>query len=300
MKHLCVYISLALGTVAVEAADPWAERAVVVAARENQTRSDQTAKKPEEVTVLPRILEGQPVRVNIEGTWVMSAQTCDKLKDRVRVSYNSWFQNASNLIRAQRREQEFGDVLPTLRRGVPLDLHCGQAGSSNTPADVTVHYKPTVEEVRKVCGENAVGCQAMGGKGEPMRIVVPLVGSKEVPIEMVDRALVHELGHTLGMADTYPGAYQKDASAKYRSKQQTSRTVMSGTVGLSPDDADGLINMIDAWNIHRMKQEYRLNWEKHASPRVLKGWGGLNRDARTGSSMERFRRGTSEKIWLGR
>ena len=281
----------------VHAMDPWAELKGSVAVRENEGKL--FSQKPETQTLIPKILRGEPVRVNIEVSWQMNELACERTKEMVHEAYNAWFQNAANTIKAQHREQEFQDVLPTLQKGVPLKFNCVAAGSKPAPADVTVSFKEYLEDVQKEYGDASVlGFRTKGKNGEPMKVVVPMRPSKNQNLAQRDNILVHELGHTLGIADAYEEGYQKNASNTHRSQHREKQSVMNSSAyyGLKPDDADGLINVIDAWTVHHKKQQYGSAWKKHISQRVLKGWDGLDRNEKTGTSKDHYQMGTSEQV----
>ena len=301
MKRILVTVLLCISALAVRAEAPWAEHKESVEARERDGKP--AAPKPDTVTLLPRILSGQPIRVNIQADWKINEGVCNHLKQQVQKAYNAWFKNAADMIKKRQREYEFQDVLPALERDVPIEANCPGANSKVVaPADLTVDFKYNLKQVQKECKENTVGCLQISRNGDPMKVIVPgIPQSNEGPIsswEQQNNVLLHELGHTLGLADAYKGKNDPHASKTHRSKHHEFNTVMNsgGELSLRPDDADGLINIMDAWTVHNEQQKHPHTWHKHVSPRILKGWNGLDRDIRTGSSKDRYRMGTSTQV----
>ena len=285
-----------MGVLSVHASQ-WAESEGSVTAREGQpSESDQShngRKKNadnsqgkeqipvDKMTVLPRILQGKPIRVAIYPPSPKDTEKYQQAQEKVRQAYNAWFQNAVNIIESpsQHREQEFADVLPTLKQGVTIEFVDFLSGTQ----DVWVALDDTVERTQQSCKcSQCLGCESPGEGGKSIRITVP---------NGYDNVLLHEIGHTLGLADAYKNGYKKNASKTHRSKKRTEDTTMSagGLRDLRADDADGLINIIDSWNIHDSKK---------LSDRVTKGWDSLDRNEKTGSSVDRYIMGTSETIYL--
>ena len=282
-----VMCMLALG---VQAKIPWAELEQAVVARENASRYN----KPDAITVLPRILQGKPVRINIQMPQdTDSSVDCGAIKREVEQDYNAWFKNAVEAIRSQRREQEFQDILPVLRRGVVTEFHCLRGNPVTPEKDLTILVKKTLEEVQKICGVNTGGCRVRHSDSrEPMDIVVTPF-SERVSIH---RVLIHELGHTLGLADDYDPLFDKYASSRYRSHERAKDNIMTSQENMTADDADGLINIIDAWAVRDIRKKHSRNWESYVSPRILNGWNSLYRNPRTGAAFDYYKMGTSAKI----
>ena len=63
---------------------------------------------------------------------------------------------------------------------------------------------------------------------------------------------------------------------------------------ISMDDADGLINLIDFYQLQRIKRTYPSAWCRRISPRVREGWDSLFMVGT--KSLDRYRMGTSEEI----
>ena len=297
MKRILITILVCVMSTLSVHASPWAEMYQSVSSREDPERKGYSRYKPEQVSVMPRILKGEPVRVNIELPKNFTAADCEAAKQQVSNAYNSWFKNANDTINAQHREQEFQDVQPTLQKGVKVQADCIASGSANattTPSDLTVSFGNSTEEIKKECKtEDAYGCQIFGEDGKSMKLIMPAKDS-DLNDSQKNHVLLHEIGHALGMADAYEQGYRENASGRHRSKWRTPDSIMRGLSddkteppALTADDADGLINIIDSWNIHDKKE---------LSERVTKGWAGLDRFNGSGSSKDRYRMGTSEKV----
>ena len=305
MKRILMSVLVCmLSVLSVHAMDPWAEEKQSVEQREDES-SWFPLVRDGEASILPKILRGEPLKVYIEfSSWPMGERGCATATQMVQDAYNAWFQNAANLIKAQHREKEFQDVLsmPMFQKGVSIEFNCVPTGTKARLGDVTVFLTKSLKEVKeqriKDGGKgDALGYQQDGFFGKGKKVVAPAVAHQELNQEQVERVLIHELGHTLGIADAYDRGYKKFASNTHRSQHREYRTIMYSGVyyGLQPDDADGLINIIDSWKIHYAKQKYGSDWKKHVSARVIKGWDGLDRWQR-GTSKDRYREGTSTTV----
>ena len=295
-----------LAAIAGQAKDPWAELEEAVAAREGRpmqqglinnggsthdaSDSSEKANKPNQpgkVTVLPAIIAGRPLTVSIYPPSSFSDEERYEIAEKlVQVAYNDWFSNAVDWIEYEHREKEFADVLPLLRQGVKIEFVDFLDAKDN---DIWISFDDTLERMREACQcDSCLGCEASGAEGFSMVVHLFAGGAYST--------VVHELGHTLGLADAYEGGYEQNASKTHRSEQRIFVSVMdAGDNELSGDDADGLINMIDSWKIYAMKKQHPIDWQKYISPRILKGWDSLLR-YKNGTSLDRYRMGTSEKV----
>lgn len=305
MKRIVIGTLMCVLALGAQAKEPWAELERVVQAREKEASSmglgallflDENSSsrlRVEDLTVLPKILDRIPLQINVAVSWGMSAQACEYAKGKVQAAYNAWFEHAANEIQAQHREQEFQDILPILQRSVPIMFNCVEDPDSPAPADVTVDFRIGLHQILLECGKRRMAC-VKHKHGKPMRAVVPAM-AQELSKDLIEIALLHEIGHTLGLADAYEEGYKKNASEEYRSQQRETYSVMNNFY-LKQDDADGLINIIDAWTIHMLKQRHPLMWRKYASARILQGWDSLHRDEKTAKPVDRYREGTSKTV----
>jgi len=257
------------------AMDPWAEMEKSVRARIAEETNEPYEYQIKDVTLLPRILEGKPIRIALVIFFQQDNELSEQefqawyeqlersLQSAVTNAYKKWFLMGTFIIEhEQNRQEEFADVLPILKKGVTVEFV--EIGP-DIPKDVVIFFQPE-EKLRESCGEDAKGCMRSIAQ-KYMVIMTPLPNKMNV--------LMHEIGHTLGLADTY---MKKNASETYRSRQHDDYALMNGDDYLSEDDIDGLINGIDAWTIHTMKKKYPNDWQSHVAPRVLYGWDSLARD----------------------
>ena len=103
-----------------------------------------------------------------------------------------------------------------------------------------------------------------------------------------DAVWFHEIGHSFGFVDEY-GDFEKDASAIYRSSERPILSIMqarlvpdenseskfTGAVKPSCEDAEGLINLIDAWTVRLKKKRHPEIWldlMRDEHERILGGW----------------------------
>ena len=239
---------------------------------------------PEKVNLLPLILKGQTLKISVYPPDDVEEEKLWAAQKKVRRAYNDWFANAAEIIKRQNRTAEFEDILPTLEWGIPIQFVA--FASDEGPEDLWVNMERTLEDVSEICKCRCTGCQLLGGKGVPMQITVVERGTYST--------LLHEIGHTLGLADAYDEAYEKFASDVYGSKKRIAQTVMDKKEDtlLSEDDADGLINMMDAWNIYFLRKKYPQDWCRYVPERVRNGWDSLTRFSND-EPADRYAMGTS-------
>ena len=179
-----------------------------------------------------KMVEGEALAVDED-----LAQTSYKV---LMEGYNRWFQNAAQAIRRAQREQEFADILPVLERGVHVELV-----PSPTQADLRLVWLPNKRAVRFLCGSSACYRRTSSRQTLP-DVVVP--HKKWWRPHATQRVVTHELGHSLGLADQYlpyqdnPG--RNNADPRY-STVESGDSIMNHNTGLTCDDADGIINLMD-------------------------------------------------------
>lgn len=161
----------------------------------------------------------------------------DFYKREIAAALSSWFTTAAKYIRLTVRQEEFADLYPTFNRGIAVNFE------SSVP--VLLVYVVPAEEIPGQCGEDALACYL---PDSPAKIYIA-DGVFSDPKELATwrNVIRHELGHGLGLADQYEsGLYGDTDISRTHCSSNTHDCVMgSGDKGISCDDVDGLINMID-------------------------------------------------------
>ncbi len=191
--------------------------------------------------LLRQILQGKPIVVNL----VLEFEDKDKKEDLqklIRQSYNQWFSYPAEVIRKQKRQSEFADVLPILNKGVNVQF-------SDKNPDIYVFVK-NYKDIFKTCAGVGAGCYMFGQESNNfipeiyipkdnffMQILTGFSFSKQ-------RIALHEIGHSLGLSDQYATARDNNSHPVYRSSKPA-ESVMETRGSLTCDDVDGIINLID-------------------------------------------------------
>ncbi len=204
--------------------------------------------------------------------------------------FEYWLSGTWKEIEKAGRQEEFSDLKQILNNPVKMNLQqCSNvplAGLeevlSNTSGkenyifsdkkeDIRFIFYTGTENYKKTLGKKVRGLFRFGiEKNNPYASVFGdiLYAQEDIPpfiiikSEKIDgefyKALIHETGHSFGMADTYRKS--KNSSREYRTSRYPNALMNRGPQ-LTCDDADGLINLID-----------RLNNYKRGGK---KGWRGL-------------------------
>ena len=151
--------------------------------------------------------------------------------------YNMWFNSLEDILRKANRP-EFDDLLAALPREVKIRFV-----SNEVPADLKFVFIPP-SEIFEQCGKGTLGCYK-NTEG------VIFVSEKLThnPGE-VNRVHLHEVGHSLGLADQYYLGRNNNANLNYASAIRD-KSIMNAArgsknvKGITEDDADGLIMAID-------------------------------------------------------
>ncbi len=278
MKRLLLFSLLCVcGALAVQAKAPWSQDEYVVSAWEEGSDVNLP-----DVTLLPLIVEGKPIRVRVQPDNELTPQATQYLQEWVTRAYNEWFLRTAQGINLRGRREEFKDILPILERGVTLQF----VQDPGVREDVRITWKDDLELLKQVCECDCLGCMYSATPEEPMEVIMADGGSFST--------LLHEIGHTLGMGDAYIDSAAFQAHS-YRSLELVDYSVMDNDEQLiCMDDADGLINLIDFYQLQRIKQDYPSAWCKHLSPRVREGWDSLFKVGE--KSLDRYCMGTSESL----
>ena len=191
--------------------------------------------------LMRQILRGKPVVVKL-----MLKEEDEKKRNSVQKliedSYKEWFSYTAKLIRNQKRQTEFSDVLPILDRGIKV-----QFSAQERDIDFSVMSR---KEVLAACDGLGAGCYFFGQKNNNFipHIYIPkdsfplnlLFGSSE----FTEEAALHEIGHSLGLSDQYAFARDNNTHAVYHSSKPA-ESIMETNSSLTCDDADGIVNLID-------------------------------------------------------
>ena len=278
MKRVLFIILCLLGTALwSQAKAPWSQDEYVVSAWE-----EGSAVNLSDVTLLPLIVEGKPIRVRLQLDNEPTPQATQYLQEWVTRAYNEWFLRTAQAITQRGRREEFKDVLPILERGVTLQF----VQDPGVREDLRLTWKDDLELLKQVCDCDCLGCMYGATPEEPMEVIVADGGNFST--------LLHEIGHTLGMDEAYKDKQTFQAHS-HRSLELVDYSVMDDDdQPISMDDADGLINLIDFYQLQRIKRTYPSAWCKHLSSRVREGWDSLFVVGE--KPLDRYRMGTSEKI----
>jgi len=128
--------------------------------------------------------------------------------------------------------------------------------------------------------ESILGLFETGGEYSPIKI--------DVTLDTEDAVWFHEIGHSFGLVNEY-GDFEEDASAIYRSLERPILSIMqerlvpdeddedrfTGASVPSCGDAEGLINLLDAWTVRLKKKRHPEIWPDFVSERITKGWKGF-------------------------
>lgn len=191
--------------------------------------------------LLRPVLEGRPVKVYVEFR-NEPEENLSLWRERVQEAYNEWFFNTAKHIRSAKREREFGDILPLLERGIPVEF-------VEEGEDITIEFVDW-QDVVSLCGDTASACYLFDGP----KIYVPKNPRRQRVTKSPFRAnsekimfanLLHEIGHSLGFSDQYSLARDSNTHPLYRGENPDNTVMNSRTLSLTCDDADGVVNLID-------------------------------------------------------
>jgi hypothetical protein len=241
-------------------------------------------------TLIPRIMQGKPLRYVVGGE--VPAQELMVAKQYTLSGLEAWFVNVRGLLRG--REEEFRDVFTLFNQEIKMELvDVAQdkleeiaknflANRKDSPLknsldiDLFVYVFKDPASLKAICGQGAAACEFVVGQ------IIFLATTKDSNLSVY----VHELGHGLGLVDLYAGGWELSMSKSFHSHYIVAPSTMMGGMihpdsmadarahpqdysdgqPLTCDDADGLINLIDAWTANPAK-------------RVTEGWQSLcNRD----------------------
>ena len=187
--------------------------------------------------LMRKISRGEPVCIRLEN------QTDKKdnafYLEKVQQGYQRWFSETWKQIVSAKRTEEFEDLREVLN--APVSVAVEGEGCSTPDLELYVVSKQTMWENCL----SALACVRMDAK--PMRLFFMHRGGLGNLLTGGNwNVLMHELGHTLGLADQYKYG-RNNASARYHTPDSGTGLMYKGRPGMSfsCDDADGMINLLD-------------------------------------------------------
>ncbi|MBQ7908566.1 MAG: hypothetical protein IJ311_03605 [Elusimicrobiaceae bacterium] len=192
--------------------------------------------------LLRQIVQGQPIVVDL----ILEPEDEPKraeFQTFIRQSYQQWFRYPAELIRKQKRTEEFVDVLPVLEKGVMVRF-------SDEDPDIYFFIKNYKEVLKDCSAVGGAGCYvfAQESNGFVPEIYIPknnfllkFFSNRNLSSE---RIALHEIGHSLGLSDQYSYARDNNTHSLYRSSKPA-ESMMASNNSLTCDDADAIINLID-------------------------------------------------------
>lgn len=169
---------------------------------------------------------GKPYRIMVLPRPKDDAQKA-RLQQIFTDAFRQWFANAATFIRRDNRTEEFGDVLPFLETPVKIEIVTPPSDADLLILEPSAQKKPTD--------------RAHYSRTEYTRPAISL----EKPLSSAnDSTLLHELGHALGLDDQYE-VRRNRAHPVYSSTKAQESIMNHQNGGLTCDDADGVINLLD-------------------------------------------------------
>lgn len=189
--------------------------------------------------LLRKITRGEPVCIQLDNQTEKEENAF--YLEKVQQAYARWFSETWQQIVSAKRTVEFED-LRDLLTNPPVSVAVAGEGCSTPDFKM---YVVSARAVQERCFRGALAC----------------VVADETPLELYFahrgglgnwlsggnwNVLMHELGHTLGLADQYKYG-RNNASARYHTPDSGTGLMHKGRPGVSfsCDDADGMINLLD-------------------------------------------------------
>lgn len=180
--------------------------------------------------LLRKITRGEPVCIQLNNQTAQEENAF--YLEKVQEEYERWFSETWQQIVAAKRTEEFEDLRDLLTN---LPVLVAVAGEGCSTPDLEMHVIPT-PQVWKKCHVQTVAC--VRATQRPLKLFFSHKGSSNKNWNV----LMHELGHTLGLADQYEYG-RNNASAQYHTPDGGAGRMADGK--FSCDDADGMINLLD-------------------------------------------------------
>lgn len=192
--------------------------------------------KPGDNYLISSVLAGEAVDLSVELE-EKDEKNRKKAEDLLVRAYNEWFAKPAEIIHKAGRAEEFADVLPVLARGINVTFN-----QKATP-DLTVYIVP-FSQIISVCGGGSGACY----DPEEKELWLPkdnfflyALSAGRFSTKVTG---LHEIGHSLGLADQYQQARSDDSHPVY-SSSEPGHGIMNTGRSITCDEADGIVNLID-------------------------------------------------------
>ncbi|WP_458402445.1 hypothetical protein [Candidatus Avelusimicrobium sp.] len=243
ISFLIVSLCCILVGVGAFAASPWGMM--------DEYNRPQTKLKP-----MDKILTGDTIRYLILNEDI-APEDQPQYMSLIVQAINAWPNYVADQIRISGRDMEFMDILPLLSKGVRTEMT-----QVHKKADVQVNFV-SQQEITDNCGHDAGGCIMFDSLIYVPKIVT--YNNNYSNYKSVLSTLIHEVGHSFGLADQYYSGANQNASARHSTSDRinSDKSIMSYENDLGCDDVDGFINVMDIMSA-KLEGAY--------SERAQKGW----------------------------
>ncbi|WP_428050572.1 hypothetical protein [Candidatus Avelusimicrobium caledoniensis] len=177
-----------------------------------------------------KLLAGQPIR------YAVSEDITPQEEQIFKANFYQWPRQTLRLIKQQKREKEFEEILPYLTK----NLHV-QKADKKTPHDVYLYIEP--DENKKP--------DALGFYEHRNRHIAVIAPYRDA----FASTTLHEIGHFYGLGDQYDKEHHN--SSQQYSNNGHRESIMSARSVFTCDDADGFANLI-ALRLSQQGRQIRL------------------------------------------
>jgi hypothetical protein len=233
---------------------------------------DTTANYEEYRLLLKKIMRGESISYCLDGNTIsFGFENLDNMVNNFEGKgniYDFWLSNTWAQIEKAGRQEEFANLkniltTPVIMRRQQCSIALNGARFAKLFARTSgfsgYKYDKNIEDIRFIFSNGTEAYKRPRGWDWVRGVYYS--GSNEIPSFIVlfsktysiDKrfyeTLLHETGHSLGMADQ--DGIQKNSSRIFKTKIVTDSIMSSSAADFSCDDADGLINLIDRLNNYR-------------------------------------------------
>ena len=212
---------------------PWAGRGPVYEADAQNSKYVPV----EDLSVLPALLQEKPFKISL---WIENEKKgeFERFSNMVRQVYQGWFDNAVYFIEKSGREQEFQDVLPYLRKDLPIEV---VRYEEKETADLKVLIHSTLKNMHQFFYEE---------DGEDRGEILGAYSDEKKRFNITKQASLakpkYVFQYLVGLSLGFEGQGFCDRSCGDPVYSSDSvYNVMNASPKLTCDDADGIVNMID-------------------------------------------------------